>query len=209
MSAISWNQVYGSAHELSPDPVNMTDTQCQTISNSGHYGKWRFRCGYVVRFLLWLLPQYGVICRRVQFNTGEAFNGYSDGHVAIETYTSGRWVLWDMSNGLYFTNDYGEHLSTKAVMEMFRLRVPPGVVRMDATDKWSSDAPAYFDMSVWRDAEVLTPDELIAWHKRVMQIPEISNVAWLPPGTESKATWLASRGVQVVSEATFNAQFYP
>lgn len=209
MSAVSWNQVYGNAHELSADPVTMTDAQCQSISNSGHYGKWRMRCGYVVRFLQWLLPQYGVSSRRIQLNTGEEFNGDSDGHVAIETYANGRWSLWDISNGLYFTDANGLHLNTREVMEHFRAGTSPTVVRIDATDKWSSDAPNFFDMSVWRDAEVLTPSELDAWHKRVMQIPEINAVAWLPPGTESKAAWLAGRGVQVVSESAFNAQFYP
>lgn len=209
MSAISWNQVYGSLHELSPDPATMTDAQCQTISNSGYFEKWRFRCGYVARFLQWLLPQYGIVCRHIQLDTAEDFNGYSDGHVAIETFTNGKWILWDISNGLYFTDCSGVHLNTKEVMQTFRCGDVPTAVRLDASNKWSSDAPAYFDMSVWRDAEVLTPEQLMTWHKRVMQICEISNVAWLPAGTESKASWLASRGVQIVSESVFNTQFYP
>ncbi|MDB1108059.1 hypothetical protein [Pseudomonas extremaustralis] len=209
MSAISWNQVYGEMHELSPDPVSMTDSQCQAISNSGHYGKWRMRCGYVVRFLLWLLPQYGVSSRRIQLNTGLAFNGDTDGHVAIETYANGRWSLWDISNGLYFTDGNGLHLNTREVMELLRAGTDPTVVQIDATHKWSSDAIDFYDMSVLCDAEVLTPDELMVWHKRVMQIPEINAVAWLPPGTESKASWLAGRGVQVVTEQAFNSMFYP
>ena len=209
MSAISWNQVYGCLDELTLYPEQMTEYQLQITSNAGHYRKWRYRCGFVVRYLQWLLPQYGVTCRHIQLNTGEEFNGYSDGHVAIETYTDGKWIFWDLSNGLYFTSDSGDHLSTREVMEHFRSGVSPVVVRIDATDKWSSDAPAYFDMSVWRDAEVLTPSELNEWHKRVMQIQEMPGYAWLPPGTESKASWLAGRGVQVVSEETFNTMFYP
>lgn len=211
MSAISWNQVYGTAHEYANDPAMMTNDQCQALSNDGHYRKWRMRCGYVVRYLLWLLPLFGVnSIRRVQLNTGESFNGYTDGHVAIETYTDGKWVFWDISSGLYFTDCNGCHLSMVEVMEMYRCGGSPIVVRIDATDKWSSDvaAPA-LDLSVMRDMEMLTDCELDAWHRRVMQIPEINGVAWLPPGTEGKAAWLASRGIQVVSKGAFMTQFYP
>lgn len=209
MSAISWHQVYGKGHEYAPDPVTMTDTQCQAIANDGYYWKWSMRCGYVARFLLWLLPQYGVSCRRIQLNTGEAFNGRTDGHVAIETLDNGRWSFWDISNGLYFTDDNGLHLNTREIMERFRAGTPPAVVRIDATDKWSNDAPAYFGLSIMRDCEMLTPAQLDKWHRRVMQIPEINATAWLPPGTESNASWLTGRGVQVVSESAFNAMFYP
>ncbi len=209
MSAVSWNQVYGSFDEVTLYPEQMTEYQLQTISNSGHYRKWRYRCGFVVQFLLWLLPQFGVTARKIQLNTGLEFNQYSDGHVAIETYTGGKWRFWDVSNGLYFTDSAGVHLNAREIMDLYRAGLSPVVVRIDATDKWSSDAPASFDLSVWRDAEVMTPDELSAWHRRVMQIPEIANTACLPPGTESKAGWLNGRGIQILSESAFNARFYP
>lgn len=209
MSSVSWNQVYGDKDEPTTYPENMTETQLQTISNNGHYRKWRFRCGFVVRFLQWLLPLYGVQCRSIQLHTGETFNEYTDGHVAIETFTGGRWVFWDISNGLYFTDEAGLHLNTQEVIGRFRNGQAPIVVRIDAADKWSSDTPANFDMSLLRDCQVRTPEELDAWHRRVMQIQEMPGYAWLPPGTESKASWLAGRGVQVVSESAFNAMFYP
>lgn len=209
MSAVSWNQVYGSADEATLYPEQLTEAQLQTISNNGHFRKWRMRCGFIVRFLQWLLPLYGVQCRSIQLHTGQEFNQYTDGHVAIETYTNGKWLLWDISNGLYFVDMLGAHMNTREVMDSFRAGVTPTVVRIDATDKWSSDTPENFDLSILRDCEMLTPAEVNIWHRRVLQIQEMSSYAWLPPGTESKASWLAGRGVQVVSESAFNSMFYP
>lgn len=169
MSAVSWNTVYGSAHEVSADPVHMTDAQCQAVSIAGHYCKWRWRCGYVARFLLWLLPQYGVQVRRVQLSTLQAPNGYSDGHVAVETYTGGKWRFWDVSSGLYFTDETGDHLSAAEVLAVFQAGGTPEVVRLDAAGRFSSDSPAYFDLSLWNDTEIAPGDGLMNWFRRVFQ----------------------------------------
>jgi len=168
MSAVSWNTVYGSYHELMTYPEQMSDAQCQQVAGLGHYCKWRWRCGYAARFLMWLLPQYGVQVRRVQLSTTRAPNGYSDGHVAVETYTGGKWVFWDVSTGTYFVDENDEQMSAAEISTAYNLGGSPTIVRLDNTGKFSSDSPAYFDLSVWHDAELMG-DGLMNWYRRVFE----------------------------------------
>lgn len=162
MSAISWNHTHGIADEALLGNL-------QALAGSGRTHKWRLTCGAVAQLLAWWLPQYGYPRRIVSCATLEPANGVDDGHIMIEVLVGGRWLLWDVTNGCYFTDTYGVHLSLEQVIGagvLNCIRVP-----IDGDEKRGSEVTlnGQWCFSSYQDLAFRTQPERDAWYQRIFQ----------------------------------------
>lgn len=169
ISAISWNHIHGSSTEYGFDGTAM-----QNMSNVGRYRKWSARCGYMAALGAWLFPQLGVSARVLNVTTVGPLNGYDDGHVIFETLHSGEWRMWDITNGCYFRNASGKHLSTADLIAHIANGSPmPERVRLDYDTKYSHDAvpvgTGLLDMGLYWQRTLETQEQIEAWYRRIFQ----------------------------------------
>lgn len=164
ISAVCWNHVHGAADE--------TDNM-QVLSNKGVHQRWRLRCGYIVDMMVWLLPQFGISARRTNPRTLLEPNGFDDGHIVLETMHGSEWRMWDLTNGCYFRNAAGEHLSTAGMIAHIANDGPmPDRIMLDGMDRRSdaevvSVSGGMLDLGLYNDLFVL-PD-MDAWFRRIFQ----------------------------------------
>lgn len=157
MAALSCHHVHGVADET---------TNWYALATGGMTSKWELTCGYISGLAKWWVPQYGLPARVVTAVTVGPLNGVDDGHTVIEVSHGGKWKMWDLTNGLYFTKD-GVHLSTAEVIAagiLTCVRVPLGTL-----DKMNSAMAGSFDMGSYSDMTRQTPDEIDAWFARIFQ----------------------------------------
>lgn len=166
ISAICWNHVHGSGDEGYDN---------QTLSNMGRYQRWRLRCGYIVDLVLWLLPQLGLSGRKINVYTREPRNGHDDGHVVLDTAHG----MWDFTNGCYWRDAGGKHLSTTAIIRHIANGGPmPERVFLDGdsrrADAEIADMPAgpAFDLGLYNELVVLPDFE--AWMRRIFQAYQVT-----------------------------------
>jgi hypothetical protein len=163
ISAISWNHTHGTGTEQG---------DYQTISNVGRYRKWVMRCGYAAGLVNWLLPQVGGPgVRIVNVSTTGAKNGFDDGHVVVETRHGAEWRMWDLTNGCYFRNSAGKHMSSSDLISWFSAN-PTGMpeeVRLDADMRVSSDVGGSLDIGLYWKYMLETPVQVEAWYRRIFQ----------------------------------------
>jgi len=167
LSGVSWHHVHGVADE------GMTG---QTLSNAGMAHKWRLRCGAIADLMLWLLPQLNLSVRKVSALTTGPTNGIDDGHIMFEvnlgTSQNPDWRMWDITNGCYFNDSQGNHLSLGEIISagvQNCIRVP-----IDGDEKRGSDiiiAPNsnWWCMPSYADLKLSTEAELMAWYARIFQ----------------------------------------
>lgn len=160
LSSISWHHVHGVDDES-------LAVNTQLLANAGMTHKWRLRCGYISDLVVWLLPQCGYVVRKVQALSIEPPNGVDDGHIMVEVQHSGKWKLWDMTNGCYWTNAQGLHLGLSEI-------ITAGVgnciqIRIDDADKAGSDLAGTFCMATYRDLVFRTEADKAAWFARIFQ----------------------------------------
>jgi hypothetical protein len=159
LSAVSWHHMHGIEDEA------LTG---QYLANEGMTHKWRLRCGYITAFLVWMLPYLGFTVRQVNLLSLQTPpNGIDDGHVALEVTHGGKWKLWDVTNGCYFTDGAGEHLSAAEI-------VVAGVrncvrVLIDGDLKGCGSVVDGFDMASYRDLVLRTDADTEAWFARIYQ----------------------------------------
>lgn len=163
LSGLSWMHVHGSSDEP------YFPSYLQTLANACMYRKMRLRCGFISQFAVYLLSQLGLTARVVNVGTNEALNGYDDGHIVHEVYLNGGWRMWDMTNGRYFTDANGNHLSAAEI-------IAAGIgnctqVKIDADEKINAElAPSsYFDMAIYGEVKTRTPEQKAAWDARIFQ----------------------------------------
>lgn len=157
MAALSAHHVHGVADET---------TNWQSLATSGMTSKWELRCGFITGLANWWVPQYGFPARSISIYTMQPPNGVDDGHVVIEVSHGGKWKMWDLTNGIYFTLN-SVHLSTDEVIAAGVLnctRVPLGNL-----DKMNSAMAGNFDMGSYSDMTRQTPAEIDAWFSRIFQ----------------------------------------
>lgn len=157
LSGISWHHVHATEDE------GLTG---QLLANAGMTHKWRLRCGPLTNFLIWLLPSYGYSVRGIQLWTNEASNGFNDGHRALEVNHGGKWKLWDVTNGVYFTQN-GVHLSASEIIGNGVLNCSR--VRIDGDGKRGSSIANGWDFSSYYDMALLTQAGQDAWYARIYQ----------------------------------------
>jgi hypothetical protein len=163
MSAIQWNHVHGVADN---------NYSHQATANAGVYRKWRSQCGYIAAFSGWLVSVGTLLSYRVvNVSTVSNFNGYDDGHVILETYHSDGWRMWDLTNGCYFRNSSGKHLSTSEFIAHIASNGPmPEKVKLDGNDRrWQSESAGSLDLGLYGEFEMGTPEQVEAWYRRIFQ----------------------------------------
>jgi hypothetical protein len=160
LSGISWNHVHGV----------QTEGDYQSMSNAGRTRKWSARCGFIAGMCAWLMPQLGVPARVVNVKTLQAANGYDDGHLILETSHNGLWRMWDMSNGCYFKDSNGTHLSTAQFMAAIANNGAfPDKVKLDYDNKYTHDCAGILDMGLYWERTLNNDADAEAWYRRVFQ----------------------------------------
>jgi hypothetical protein len=164
ISAMCWNHMHGSADET---------TDFQGLSNKGVHQRWRLRCGVIVALAVWLLPQLGQPSRSVNVITTGPLNGFDDGHIILETLHGSSWRMWDLTNGCYWTDASGNHLSTaQFIAAIANGGAFPTKVRLDGADKrWDAEtaqvAGGVLDMGLYGD--IVVAPNMEAWFRRIFQ----------------------------------------
>ena len=160
ISAISWNHVHGTG----------TESDYQSMSNAGRTVKWSARCGYIAGMIAWLMPQLGVSARTRNVSTAGPKNGYDDGHVIVETLHGSEWRMWDITNGCYFRDTNGKHLSTyEFVQAIANGGAMPERVRLDYDNKYNHDYAGNLDLGLYWQWMLDTPALSEAWYRRIFQ----------------------------------------
>ena len=162
MSAISWNHIHGT----------QTEGDYQTMSNAGRTRKWSARCGYIAGMVAWLVPQFGqgISTRVLNVKTLGALNGYDDGHLVVETKHGNDWRMWDMTNGCYFRDANGKHLSCSEFMAAIANNGTfPEMVKLDYDHKYTHDCAGSLDMGLYWEKTFSTQASTEAWYRRIFQ----------------------------------------
>lgn len=165
LSGVSWHHIHGTEDE------GMVG---QTLANAGMGHKWRLRCGAISAFLVdWFLPLYGLTARKIQLLSLETPPSNIDqGHVTFEVSHGGKWKMWDITNGQYFTDANGVHLSAAEIIAAGVLNCTR--VAIDNDEKhggpvtWDAQSQPWC-MSSYHDIAFSTQAKRDAWHARIYQ----------------------------------------
>lgn len=161
MSAISWNHVHGTADEHG---------DFQTTANASTFRMMRSTCGWISKWCQWFLGFAGVQCRIVSVTTIGPLNGWDDGHIMVETFTSGKWCMWDHTNGRYFVDENGVHMSTAQFMAAIANDGPmPQHVMMAADKLWNHECSGQLDFGLQCQFFRSTSHDLENWYRRIFQ----------------------------------------
>jgi hypothetical protein len=162
ISAISWNHVHGTQTEYAGNN--------QLIANAGRNRKWSARCGYIAGMVAWLMPQLGCTGRVVNVTTTGPTNGYDDGHIVAETLHGTEWRMWDMTNGCYFIDANGKHLSTADfIAAIANGGTFPQKVRLDYDNKFTNDCAGSLDLGLYWERTLNTDADAEIWYRRIFQ----------------------------------------
>lgn len=165
ISAISWNHVHGTGTEYGFDGYSL-----QSMSNAGRTLKWSARCGYIAAMAVWLMPQIGFNARLVNVSTIGPKNGFDDGHVIFETQHGNDWRMWDITNGCYFRDASGRHLSASQVIAHIADDSPmPERVLLDSDYKYNHDYAGALDLGLYWSWNLEGSDKFEAWYRRIFQ----------------------------------------
>lgn len=166
LSGVSWNHIHGVADE---------GVDYQTMSNRGRFAKWRLRCGVIAGMMAWLLPQVGFTARVANVSTTGPLNGFDDGHIVLEVSHNGQWRMFDMTNGCYWKDSNGNHLSTAQFIAHIANNGPmPEKVKLDGTDRrWDNETTTVsggvLDLGLYAENFLGTPAQEEAWNRRIFQ----------------------------------------
>lgn len=161
LSAIAENHVHGTKDN---------HTYYQGVSNDGRYRMWESQCGYISGFCHWILPQCGFTTRVVNVKTLETLNGWNDGHVVLEVYIDGAWRMFDMTNGVYFTDENDNHMSAQQFITQIAGGGDfPTTVKMDASDKSNAAYVNGVSLQVWERLYFVTDAQKEVWYRRIFQ----------------------------------------
>lgn len=165
LSAICWNHIHGGADEAS---LNL-----QAVADRGRYFVWRMRCGYICNFVQWLLPQYGYTVRQIGVSTLGPKNGYDDGHAVIELWHGGKWKMFDLTNGRYWKDASGVHMSAAEFIAAIAGGAPmPEHIKLDGKQRrWDHESVTggTLDMGLYGELCIGTDAQMEAWIRRIYQ----------------------------------------
>lgn len=166
LSAVSYNHVHGVVDE---------SNDYQAMSNNGIYRRWRLRCGYIAGLCAWLLPQshIGIPSRVRNVTTLGPKNGFDDGHLVLETQHGAEWRMWDMTNGCYFRDSAGRHMSTSEFISWLNANpsgMPSKTMLSPLLSKWGSDVAPGYNWDYGRQGRLWDdPVYSEAWYRRIFQ----------------------------------------
>jgi hypothetical protein len=161
LSGVCWNHVHGTDHNGLP---------WQTMSDIGRTRKWSAQCGAIAGLIAWLLPQCGFTARTRNPMTLLPRNGVDDGHIVLETLHAGQWRMWDLTDGVYYRDATGKHLSTSELVTIVNAGAPlPEAVQMCPERSIDSDAAGAIDLQIYCRFMKHTPEQKEAWVRRIYQ----------------------------------------
>lgn len=161
MSAISWNHVHGTADEHG---------DFQSTANASTFRVMRSTCGWISQWCQWFLGFAGITSRIVNVTTIGPLNGWDDGHIVIETWTNGKWCMWDHTTGRYFVDANGVHMSTAQLVSAIANGGPmPAHVMMAADKLWNHECEGQLDFGLHRQFFRSSPGDIEKWYRRIFQ----------------------------------------
>jgi len=177
-------------------------------------------CGVVSPWLLSWLTAAGFTARIVRFLTMETPNGYDDGHVAVEIFRNGAWMLVDADLGRFYRSLSGAALSARdfvAAAPGWSLSVSPltpDPAKIDTVGPLANPGGMDYASYSWN---VLGNDARKQdWTQRICQAVGIDaadgNTYWLlPEGAEGRKTWVEAQSLRWkvdVDPGVWNDRFY-
>lgn len=165
ISAVCWNHIHGTGHEVIGN--------LQPVSDAGRMFVWRMRCGFIGNYMAWLLPQFGFSVRQVGVSTLGPKNGYDDGHQVLEVLHGGKWKMFDLTNGMYWKDASGVHMSTSEFIAAIAGGAPmPEHVALDGKQRrWDHDqvSGGTLDLGLYGELLIGTDEQMEAWIRRIYQ----------------------------------------
>lgn len=202
----------------SRDEITTVNTMLTTWQGKMPYQRVSARCGFISDFLVAILHQYAptntFASRKVQVTTATPHPSGDNGHVIFEEKSNGSWRLWDSTNGEYFTDASGSHLSLKDIINlgMPNCNMVQYTTKAPSTDAVSTNGHV-FDWSYWNDFGDQTEAAKKLWCNDKYQIPaqQRANGAWvcyMPAGTEGQTSYMQGLGFVVESKVAWETEFY-
>lgn len=205
IQSVAWLIGYGRLDEGLTYPQMLSTMKTKKLS---------LRCGVSVAFLQSILTSYGITSRMVRLITAETPNNFDDGHVAVEVYIGGNWLLLDIaSNCIYIESGTSNQRNLNTY---FNGDGENELRNMCGDDRDLAGAGSYeFATNVYYDMALCSVTQKQAWIDRIFQIPGIvysdgNTYFYMPNGTESRQSWLESLSSDyvVVSYSTWLSMFY-
>jgi hypothetical protein len=173
------------------------------------------QCGVIAGHMVALCGQYAPVvpARKVQMTTAGSLIAGDNGHVVFEEKSKGRWRLWDITNGVYFTNGVGSHLGLDAIVEagMQNCKMVRFTPKSNSANAISTLQGVTFDYGLFNEFKMSTDGDVKAWIDRIYQIPSIQRggiwYAYMPTGTEARAAYVQSLGFTVIPKTQWQS-FY-
>ena len=170
LSSISWIVTHGNEH----NKLDINEKQAQATN-----GKLFLTCNRVVNFTSSILEKYKFKTRTVQTLASKDLNGYDDEHVLLEVFDPKlqKWILIDIDNNAWFSLD-------NVKLSLVEYKTALDSTKNVKIEKLSNDAVV--DISNFREKgksfygviseNVMGDENLIKWHKRIMDIVTINKV---------------------------------
>ena len=210
MEACSWLTRYGRADEIY--------TPAQLTANVIRLRSAALRCGPTVAWVRSICTTLGLQSRSVHLITSEPFNGFDDGHVAMEVMHNGAWRMFDIAGDVAFSDPIldatSQRLSANAV-------ISAGVANV-RTDRLAESESSPTD---WSGSQFQTEQYYNqvfrfgadAWRQRIYQcigmVAPNGQIWWkLPPGSPPELISrieALSTGYKVKDAALWDSTFYP
>lgn len=200
LSGLSW------AHADGPRDAALSLANKQTLMKNHII---EMQCGDIALLCMSLLGQFAnptFQTRQVQVLTAGPLISGDNGHLIFEVKIDGAWRLFDVTNGRYFTDEAGNHLNLKQIIEIGmpncnHVRISDKIVGTGRSGSYSN----YFYYAFVGKSEADT----IAWCERIYQIPIVGTTANMPLGTEARQSWVQGLGFSVASKAAWDSTYYP
>lgn len=170
-------------------------------------------CGDIAQLTVDMLLQYGTFSARIVSVLTGTPNNYDNGHIVLEEKSSGSWRLWDMTNGVYFTDASGNHLHLKGIADL-------GIANctmVQFCNKRVSCSPqsvpgGTLDNGFYEDF-VTIPNGVRAWINRIYQIFSVksggSYYTYIPSALSGQTSWVEAQGyTNLMTETAWAAAYY-
>lgn len=159
LSSIAWIHTHGNRDDGLP---------YFKLKEKAKHSKLFLTCGYISKFTHEILNELGVKSRIANGCTLHNLTGYDDGHVMIEVFTDGKWILYDIDNNCYFEENktplsFIEFWMALRNDENFSIRYLAKDIRVDTE----------FPYLYYAEIKLTTERGLKNWYKRVVEVPRI------------------------------------
>ncbi len=200
VSALCWIHSHGTI-----DDENWKDVD--GLIEKAKTGKLIMTCGPFSNFASKLLTANGIRARSVSSRVMVPENEGDDGHVLVEAFVNGRWVLFDVDSHMMFKRN-GRYLNLLDMViavrendyELVKLSSAPRL----AVGSFKENG---YDYGFWMEASTASDKSLQRWYKRVLRLPRFGLDITCPKEErdEMKKNWPDNIWV---SENDFREKYY-